>query len=373
MKIAHIIASLDAKRGGPSRSSLGLATGLANLGNEVQLLATGTTPKTERLPGLDVHTFERGFPQQFSSSASLRKHLQREDFGILHNHGLWLRPLHYVRRKAKKSSVPFVISPRGMMSSWAWNHRRRRKQFANFFVHPGALQHASGWHATSELEAEDIRQLGFRQPICVAPNGVDLPTDQQLQVAREFWEERVPEIKSRKVGLFYSRLHSKKRIIELIDLWRTIAPPDWLLLIVGIPDQFSVNQLKSQIFREGGKDRILVFDGTYQPPPYAIADLFVLPSHSENFGLVVAEAMAAGVPVLTTNTTPWSEINERDVGWCVDYANFDEALRAALSESKSVLSRRGALGQKWVKADFTWEVVAEKLNSFYRELHRPHS
>ena len=220
------------------------------------------------------------------------------------------------------------------------------------------------------MEADDIRGLGFSQPICVAPNGVTLPSDQQLQIAREFWLDRVPEVSSQKVALFYSRLHSKKRVIELIDLWRKVAPSDWILLIVGIPDQFSVKQLEDQVLREGGKNRILVFDGTYRPPPYAVANLFLLPSHSENFGLVVAEAMAAGVPVLTTTTTPWVEANTRDAGWCVDYADFDSTMKVALNESPSVLARRGVIGQKWVNEEFTWDVVAERLQNFYRELHR---
>ncbi len=370
MKIAHIIASLEARRGGPSRSSLGLAKGLAAKGDEVELLTTGTAVNEEILPGLSIRTFERGAPQQFSPSSALRTHLNAGTYDVLHHHGLWLRTLHYAFKAASSRAVPLVLSPRGMMAPWAWNHHRRRKQFANVLVHPGALEGVTGWHATSEMEADDIRNLGFRQPICVAPNGVTLPTDPQLQIAREFWLNRVPEIKEHKVGLFYSRLHSKKRVVELMDLWRKLAPPDWLLLVVGIPDQFSVAQLKAQVLREGSQHRIKIFDGTYQPPPYAVADLFLLPSHSENFGLVIAEAMAAGVPVLTTTTTPWTELNARDAGWCVEYGEFDHVMKAALEESPAVLSRRGALGQRWMKESFTWEVVAETLHNFYRELHR---
>jgi glycosyltransferase involved in cell wall biosynthesis len=301
------------------------------------------------------------------------RHLKANSYEVLHHHGLWLRTLHYAHRHARTCSIPYVISPRGMMSSWAWNHHRRRKQLANILVHPKALQNATGWHATSQQEADDIRRLGFRQPICVSPNGVEVPTDQQLQIAREFWLDRVPELKDYQVALFYSRLHSKKRIVELLDLWRAQAPDGWMLLVVGIPDQFSVEQLEDQILREGGKQPIRVLDGTYQPPPYSVADLLLLPSHSENFGLVIAEALVAGTPVLTTDTTPWAELNERNAGWCVPYADYDRLLQAALAESSATLSRRGALGRKWVKAEFAWEVVAERLSGFYRELHRSHN
>lgn len=372
MKIAHVIASIELQHGGPSRSSVGLASGLAALDHQVELLATAEEAAEEKNPPLTIHRFKRGFPRRFSASAPMSRHLRRERFEVLHHHGLWLRPLHYVHRQARADSVPFVISPRGMMTSWAWHHHRFKKRLADRLVHPGALQAAAGWHATSEAEAADIRNLGFRQPICVAPNGVELPSDPQLQLAREFWHDRAPALRERKVALFYSRLHSKKRIVELIDLWRALAPKDWLLLVVGIPDQFSVRQLEEQILREGAKDQILVFDGTYQPPPYAVAELCILPSHSENFGLVVAEALAAEVPVLTTDATPWAELNTRGVGWCVNYAQFDDALREALAEPPAQLRQRGEAGREWVKHDFTWPVIAARLAEFYRELHRPH-
>lgn len=371
MRVAHVIASLDSRRGGPSRSSLGLSRGLTDMGNEVELLATGAEPKTDQQSGLFTKVFKRGFPEVISPSTELKQHLKHGRFDLLHNHGLWLRPLHYVHRIAHTQTIPFVVSPRGMMAPWAWSHRRRKKQLSNLFIHPGALTRASGWHATSQQEADDIRGLGFDQPICIAPNGVEVPSDQQLQIAREFWQERAPEIRNRKVALFYSRLHSKKRVVELLDLWRTCATDDWLLLVVGIPDQFTVAQLKEQILLEGSKNSILVFDGTYQPPPYAVADLFVLPSHSENFGLVVAEALASGVPVLTTDTTPWLELNERDAGWCVSYGEFDKTLAAAIQEPSTVLQRRGGLGREWVKRDFTWASVAERINDFYRQLRHP--
>lgn len=370
MKIAHVIASLDARRGGPSRSSLGLARALAQQGHDVGLLTAGAERKSDPAANLKIETFPRGFPAKFSPSAGLKDHLRSSDYEVIHHHGLWLRPLHYSHREAASRSVPLVISPRGMMTSWAWNHHRMRKRFTQHLVHPGALENASGWHATSDLEAEDIRRLGFKQPICVTPNGVNLPSEQQLQIAREFWLDRVPELKNHRVGLFYSRLHSKKRVIELIDLWRKTAPPDWILLIVGIPDQFTVKQLESHVLREVGRSKIYVYDGTYQPPPYSVSNLFLLPSHSENFGLSVAEALAAGVPVLTTTATPWAEINERDAGWCVDYGDYDQTMATALNESSSLLSRRGALGRKWVQDAFTWNVVAERMHDFYQELLR---
>jgi len=370
MKIAHVVASLDSKHGGPSRSSRGLARGLADLGHEVALLATGETPEQDAKNGLLVRIFERGSPEGIAPSSALKSYLRESAHELLHHHGLWLRPLHYVCRTARRHAVPFVISPRGMMAPWAWHHRRRKKQISNLLVHPGALKSADGWHATSQQEADEIRGLGFPQPICVAPNGVEVPSDQQLQIAREFWLQRAPELQNRRVALFYSRLHSKKRIVELLDLWRKCATDDWLLLVVGIPDQFTVEQLNARVLLEGIKDSVMIFDGTYQPPPYAVADLFLLPSHSENFGLVVAEALASGVPVVTTDTTPWQDINSRDAGWCVNYRDFDRTMGEAMQEAPALLQRRGGLGREWVKREFTWATVAQTVSDFYQTLRK---
>lgn len=370
MKIAQVIASLSSRQGGPSRSSVGLARGLANAGHQVELLSAGTRPRSESKENLATHVFARRAPRVFSRCPGLYRHLSQNSYEVLQHHGLWLRTLHYTHQQAKQQGIPFVISPRGMMSAWSWRHHQYRKKLARQFVHPGALTAAHGWHATSSKEADDIRRLGITQPVCIAPNGVDIPTDQQLQVAREYWEERIPSIKSRRVALFYSRLHSKKRIVELLDLWRKVDAPDWVLLIVGIPDQFSVAQLEAQALREGIQHRVMIFDGTYVPPPYAVSELLLLPSHSENFGLVVAEAMASGVPVLTTDATPWMELNHRNIGWCVNYGAFDDTLRQALRLSPNELSIRGQLGLQWVQECFTWDSVARNLAEFYRELHR---
>ena len=102
-----------------------------------------------------------------------------------------------------------------MMSGWAWRHRRLRKQLAGLLVHPGAFAAAAGWHATSPEERDDIVALGFRQPVCVSPNGVPLPAEAELVAARTEWQQLCPAAKSRPVALFYSRLHRKKRVREL--------------------------------------------------------------------------------------------------------------------------------------------------------------
>ena len=370
MKIAQIVASIESRHGGPSRSVRGLASGLAQLGNDVSLLSTvprGTgVAQTEG--NLVTRIFARERPQLLSLSAPLRDHLLAGEYEVVHHHGLWLRTLDYARRSSAKSSAPLVISPRGMMSPWAWHHHRKQKSLAARWIHPGAFAAASGWHATSEEEADDIRRLGFTQPVCVAPNGVAAIRAEDENVSAAFWTKTYPALAKRRVALFYSRFHAKKRVLELIDLWLSSPRTDWLLLLAGIPEEYSVRQLETYVLRQGGSGRIIVHDGTDAPAPYAVASLFLLPSHSENFGLVVAEALVRGVPVLTTDTTPWQTLDAVGSGRCVSWSAYGPALKALLAETPEALAARGLPGSIWAQEKFSWTKTAQTLVTFYETL-----
>lgn len=369
MRLCQIVPSLELRYGGPSRSVLALASELAALGHDVDLLATAPKASAERQSGrLRVHTFQRSAPATVCPSWGLARFLHQHPCDIVHHHALWLRTLHYAQQKATPAGVPLVISPRGMLSAWAVRHHRWRKKFARAFIHPSAFESAAGWHATSEDEAADIRRLGFEQPICVAPNGVEPPSLESIAAATDYWQEVARSFSGRPVALFYSRLHPKKRVIELIDLWLAEAPRDWLLLIVGIPQTYTVDELRSYVFRSAARDRIKIFDGGEAPPPYTLASLFLLPSHSENFGLVVAEAMAHGVPVLVTDTTPWAAINGTEAGRCVSWEDFGATLRSLLAEGSDGLRDRGAIARTWVTEHYSWRRSATALAEFYRSL-----
>ncbi|HEY1763474.1 MAG TPA: glycosyltransferase [Opitutaceae bacterium] len=366
MSSCHIVPSLDARHGGPSKSVLGLAGALARAGGEVDVLATEDGPGTRRTEGrLRVRTFHRDWPETVCGSAGLRSFLGTIHADVVHHHSIWLRTLHYAHEAARRIGAPFVVAPRGMMSPWAWKHHSGRKAVARALIHPGAFEAADGWHATSDEEANSLRDLGFRQPVCVAPNGVTAPTADETASAAAHWREFAPSVAQRQVALYYSRFHRKKRLLELVDLWIAAAPPHWLLLVVGIPEDYTPEDISK---RAGAADRILAFDGAGHPPPYGIASLFLLPSHNENFGLCIAEALASGVPVLVTDTTPWSRVNENGAGWCVAWADYGAALRAATAEDADSLRRRGGVGRDWVLRAYSWEKSASLLSDFYGRL-----
>ena len=370
MKLCEIVPSLEEQYGGPSRSVYALSAGLARAGHDVALLATQPDNAAEvRIEGtLRVEVFRRGWPQLFCPSSRLRTALAACDAQIIHHHSLWLRTVHYAHQHAQRSGAKFVLSPRGMMGPWAWRHHSWRKKFARTLVHSGALEGVTGWHATSPEEANDIHELGFEQPVCVAPNAVDAPADADVIAAAAHWNTVCPEVAKRPVALFYSRFHQKKRVIELIDLWLERAPPEWLLLLVGIPQDYSPADLDAYVMRMSGAGRVRAFAGVNRPPPYAVASLFLLPSHNENFGLVIAEALAHGVTAVVTDTTPWRGLNTDGRGWCVPWKNFGDALVAATAETTHVLRQRGRRAREWVLSEFSWDKSANTLAAFYQSL-----
>lgn len=370
MRVCHIVPSLEDRHGGPSKSVRALANHLVRPDVAVDLLSTlgdGQPPAA----GVDqsaLLTFPRESPRWLCRSSGLKRHLATTDYDLVHNHALWLLPLRYAAAAARRTRAPLVISPRGMLSGWAYEHRRWRKRLAELFVHPGAFEAAAGWHATSSEEADDIRRLGFAQPICVAPNGVPIPDAAQLRAQRAAWLQIFPTLAGRRVALFYSRFHRKKRLRELFDLWTSLPRGDWVLLLVGVEEDYATAEIAQWVEATGATKSVFVFNGANQPPPYGVADLFLLPSHSENFGLVIAEALAAGVPALVTNTTPWTRLRELDAGDCVSWTDYPAALTRTLACAPAALAAQGARGRAWAARDFSWAGAARQLHDFYGQL-----
>jgi glycosyltransferase involved in cell wall biosynthesis len=363
--LAQVVPAIDSRFGGTSVSVPALCHALHGYDHRARLYFAGVENVDPAWPDYFAPCRD-DWPPQLRRSSQLRTALQTHPCGVVHHHALWLPSLRYAHQAARKWNAPLVISPRGMLSSYALHRSRIKKCLARAIVHPGALEQAAGWHATSSQEEAEIRAAGFQQPVCVAPNGVDPPAWND-SADRPRWLQRFPELADRRILLFFARWHPKKGVDWLLDWWaaRQANWPDWHLLIAGMPDTIDESQLHASTAKLGVGQRTTIADARRLPKPYRLAQLYVLPTHSENFGLTIAEALVSGVPVATTTDAPWQEINQHQAGACQPLDRLGSALEQLLAVDASELAAHGARGQQYVTANFSWDRQARALLDFY--------
>ena len=368
MRVALVTPDLRRASGGPAVSVIQLAEALAREGADVELHTAGEAPRP-CAARLSILAAPSAWPRRLGRSPELRAGLLASTADVIHANGLWMLPLRHACQAAQRRSVPLVISPRGMLAPWALRRSPLRKRLAALVVHPGAFQAAAGWHATAEMEEQDIRAFGLAQPVCVAPNGI-AAVEQDPEPVRLHYLDAAQALRGKRILLFYSRFHSKKRIRELLRDFAGLAPrhPGWHLLAVGIPEEYSVESLRAEARHLGIEHVTTILDGSRAPAPYALADLFILPTHSENFGQVVAEALAQGVPVLTTTSTPWGRLDAVGAGRCVALTDMPRTLGELMAVSRDRLREMGARGREWVLEEFDWGATARRLLDFYESL-----
>lgn len=361
--VIHTVHSLANNKGGPSRSVPRICRELLSRGEwDVEIITcdgkNGPSWSTE-----DPLWEHLRSVRKLRVPIVMRQALSGRGAGsIVHDHGTWLLSNQIAFFSAKALRVPFVVSPRGMLEPWALAYRSTKKRLALRTYEGLRLQHATAFHATSEAEATNLRRLNLRQPIAVIPNGVDAPP---VTVSRT----RLPI----RTALFMSRLSVKKGIFTLLDAWARLQPPGWRLRIVGPADDISAADLRARICALG-VDNVAVdpeVDDVEKWKVFEEADLFVFPSFSENFGLVIAEALACGVPVITTTGTPWAGVVRERCGWMIepDVSALETVLGEALNCPTEQLQDMGSRGRSWVSREYTWEAAGLGMAEFYRWIH----
>ena len=407
MKVLHVIDCINVQQGGPSVSVPALARAQAKLGHEVTIVCRdygylGPMPKVE---GVKVRTVpgNRWTKVNGGWGCSLRRLVEEEaeKVDVVHNHGVWLAANYYARRAAVKAGKPLVISPRGMLEGWSLGRAVAKKFVAWHLFERKNLESAALFHATSDSEAEAIAtalrikiKMKIKEPrIVVAPNGVEVP---ERIPGREVLERRCPELKGKRWVLFMSRIHRKKGLDLLLQAWvrqKTGAPSglglrlrlsEHVLVIAGPEeDRGYAEKLKRE------SDREVIWTGELRGEEkwaaLGNAEFLVLPSHSENFGIVVAESLAAGRPVVTTTGTPWGEaetpirmkgnnngesmnLERRKCGVICEVADLKRGLERLLEFSDKEREEMGARGREWMKEEFSWEAGAGKLIAAYKKM-----
>ena len=363
MKILSFVSSLDLSCGGPSRSVPMLVKGLAELGVDITLM----TIRTEKMNthALEGTTAKLKVLEPSFTRKEIAHYLMDEKFHLIQIQSMWELSYHKVMVEARKLGIPYIVTPRGMLEPWSLSQKKWKKKLAWWLYQRHDVQKSACVFTTAKMEAEHVSELGITTCKAVIPNGIE--TDAYP------CKSSVEGVK--KQVLFLSRVHVKKGIELLFEAWKRLHSDyvDWQLLVIGNGEAEYIHSLENRVESLGLKDSIKILPpvfGEAKIKVYQESALFCLPSFSENFGMVIAEAMSCGTPVITTTNCPWEILNETDTGWCVDLSveNLEHALREAMGMDANALYDMGQRASKFIFDNFDYRSVTRKTLRLYEML-----
>lgn len=375
MKVLTFVTSLSLKGGGPSRSVPMLVKGLANIGCDITLM-------TFRSNDMNTHALEgtNAILKVLEINATtneIENYILSEKFDLIQMQSVWDLKYHTVAKIARKHNIRYIVTPRGMLEPWSLSQKKLKKRIALMLYQMIDLKRASCIFTTAEMEAQHVRELGVKTAISVIPNGIET----------DGYACRTSMSLVKKQILFLSRIHVKKGIELLIEAFSNLHNnfPDWSVLIVGNGDKEYIDGLKQKVKNLELEEYINILPAVFGDSKvklYQESSVFCLPSYSENFGMVIAEAMSCGVPVITTNGTPWQLLNgdcttmgaslellgdDKRTGWCIDLSteNLEKTLREVMSMDSAVLYEMGQRGSRLINENFNYLSVAMKTRRLY--------
>lgn len=380
----HVITGLWKDTGGPSEVIPAICTAMVDAGVEVSVatLAGDTAPTVEDAAarGVRVLTFAPTFRHTVWYSRQLHRHIRRlaADHHVVHIHGIWQFPDWAAAAAARDAGVPYVISPHGSLQPARLRKSRLKKRVSAVVCDRSMLHQADCLHATAPDEAAAFRQFGYRGPIAVVANGITQAgrrSREEAALMAAAFRRDYPQTQGRRLLLFLSRIEPIKGVTTLAQAWADCARqfPDWHLVLVG-PDERSHLQEVLRVLHDGNAvDRTTItgpLHGERKTAAFFASELFVLPTISENFGLVIGEALSHGLPVITTTGAPWPGIGEHACGWWIPPTReaLVDTLREALAAPASTLAAMGGRGAAWIARDFTWQAEADSLRQTYEWL-----
>jgi glycosyltransferase involved in cell wall biosynthesis len=373
MRVLHVAPTVSASDG-TSVAVLAMLRALADVDVDAHLL-TGEYERLTLHPQLSRDSsvqilpvlqpfggrlgYTLGYPPRFKSTLSELA----ASSDLVHIHGLWLYPTLIGGPILRRIATPYVLSIHGALMTNAMARSRIKKGLAMTLFERNNIESASAVVATSPIEIDQLRCLGLSVRGIVLPLAVD-------PAAIAFFS------RSERTLLCVSRFHSRKRLVEVVRAFAAVGRffPEWRLRIVG-PDYDQGYRAKVVAAAEesGLANRISVeraIDGEPLWRAYRDADLFLLASSFENFGLVIAEALAAGVPVIATRGTPWPQLAEQRCGWWIDPSleTLTSTLNEAMSSAPMTLREMGQRGVRLVASDFSLRALGRGLTELYRSV-----
>jgi glycosyltransferase involved in cell wall biosynthesis len=303
----------------------------------------------------------------------VRRHAR--DYDLVHIHALFSFTSVVAARAARRAGVPYVVRPLGVLNRWGMENRRRRLKALSFrCLELPILRHAVAVHYTSRAEQREAEEVGVSAPALVIPLGIDLAPFTSLPGPDRFFE-RFSQARDRSVILFLSRIDPKKGLDLLLPAFAQVLSrfPRTLLVLAGSGDDRFVATLREEVSRLGLEADVLwagFLTGADKLAAFSAATLFALPSHSENFGIALVEALAAGVPCLTTDSVAVSaDLCDADAGVVVprDMGAIADGMETLLRDP-ALRARISANGRRLAAERFSLEAMGAALAREYKTL-----
>ena len=385
MKILQIVPSISLVYGGPSQMVLGLSAALAQLGQDVTIITTDSNGDTGQAPldvPLGVPVSQNGYQIYYFPCSPFRRYKfsldlftwlanRAKDYDIAHIHALFSPVSSISALIARYHQLPYILRPLGTLDPADLQKKRQLKQiYANFLEKPN-LAAAAAIHFTSQQECQTAERFNIKTKDIVIPLGVDFFNPQALPVKGFDLPENKPII------LYMSRLDPKKGLDLLLPSLERLLENglDFHFVLAGgnPQDREYENRIKNQIERSilGKNTTITGFvTGEVKNSLLARADLFVLPSYYENFGIAVAEAMAAGIPVVISDRVDLHPaVTAAAAGWVTacQLEDLTNTLATAITNPE-IRQQRGKNARDLVLNQYSWSAIAEQLLTVYQDL-----
>ena len=287
------------------------------------------------------------------------------NFDIIHVYGIWTPFSIRVCNQAFKLNKKVIISTLGALEPWSLNQKKWKKKIAWNLYQRKILNNATAIHATSVDEKKHLLELGIKSKIEVLLHGIEI---QDLE------DKKINKSKNKKL-LYFSRIHEKKGILELINSWKIINNDEWTLDIYGpVTDQKYLSLIKQNIEKLSLSNKVKIFDPIFEKALkkkiYTSSDCFILPSKSENFGISIGEALSFGLPVITTTSTPWKEITDYNAGFLFDFSqeNLTKYLKKLIGLSNEQLKKMGQNAVKLISDNYDFNKIIVDYIKFYKSL-----
>lgn len=394
MNILHVVSSLAPRLGGPSKAALDMCVALQKLGAGAELFTTNldgqgtlhpfSRPRVLEVPtgqamdyeGARVTFFDVDWPSRYACSWAMARELKQRisEFDLVHIHSLYLFPSLIAARYARQRGVPYIVRPHGTLDPFLRRHNRVLKAIYNIIIERNNLDHAAAIHYTTEDEMRLAESVGIAAPGIVVPLGVNVSEFAQMPPRGSF-RQRFPELQDKLLLLFLGRLAPKKGLDLLAKAFGTVARqcPEAHLILAGPDDEGFGARVTRWLSEEGVLDRAsftgLVL-GEEKLSILSDADLWVLPSYTENFGLAVVEAMACGLPVIVTDRVNIHQaIRRAHAGLVIEpsAAQLADAI-LRLARDETLRQEMGVAGRELVSAEYSWDIAARRMLAAYHEV-----